>query len=55
MFAGTSRDDLTMETDADTGDVTLTFDGQVVAVLIDPGQFDLSNVALLWWAEQAAA
>jgi Ca2+-binding RTX toxin-like protein len=54
-FAGATEDDLTMEVDPVTGDISVFLLGQKVVHLVDPaGGFSLSNVFLPEWMLQAA-
>ncbi len=52
-FANAGPDDLQIETDPQTGDVTISVAGQVIALVIDPGSFDASNVVVPLWGAAA--
>ena len=53
-FAGLGADDVTMETDPDSGDVSVLAMDQVIVVLTNPTAFDPSNIVLPDWITQAA-
>lgn len=49
-----TAEDVTMTTDPDTGDVSILARDQVMVVLTNPTQFDMSNVVLPGWMQPAA-
>ena len=54
-FGDLTDEDFTTETDPDTGDVSVLLDGQVVALLTNPAQFDpATNIEVRWWEASAA-
>lgn len=52
-LASTGPSDLLIETDPVSGDVTISVAGQQIAVVINPGSFDASNVVVPNWASVA--
>ena len=52
-FEGLTAADVTMTRDPDTGDVAVLAQEQVLVLLTNPAQFDMSNVVLPWWMQAA--